>query len=761
MNFETSTTNSVGLTVTPSNPSGGIEKEEVTGTYSGSISSSQVTTALGYTPVSPTVTSLVDLTTAAGGAFGTAAYDNTGTSGATIPLLNGSPTASGVWTFSASGALVLSAMTGTSCLEEISGIVTATGVACGSGGGGGTNVEINGGSALVTASFSNNTGAGEIDFTNPSGATVNATLHNTTISGISLGNNLDVLTFGTHLTAGGASYNGSANVTITSDATNANTASTIVARDASGNFSAGTITATLNGNATSATTATSATNFTGSLSGDVTGTQSATSVVKINGGSMPGSANVLGSNSSSQPISASAANIVAAIGSTAVTNATNAVVSTNLAGGALGSAPYQNAANTTLFIASPTTSGHTFVYAWQPSGSIIAPTALDLATWYGGLTINATQINGATVPASALFAGTNSSHQIVTATTANLATFLSGLTGCGTAGYPYVPADSKCEASGTGTVTDGVGTTVTPEFAETTSATHVIQYVTPSQALTDIGGAPAVACTTVSSLAPANGRCYDFPLRPRLPCHRLARFDLYCQHGQRSDSDVHRDTLTSDAGCSSYLSGTTLALTGNQSMVVKSDGTNIWASCTVTSAGTINNAAQYDVPYYSASGTTNTMSGTAISGFQFDTTGAAPTAATAAQLGGLMNIAANTIVKSAGTSSAPVASLLSDMARQQPIPERAEFQRLRSRPQAPALAMFNSARELLRVPHRATQSCFTCLPVSRLTVWCCRAHSLQEATLSCPARRLTHLSAHGRLVEVAVTLSPVRTPRWQ
>ena len=87
-------------------------------------------------------------------------------------------------------------------------------------------------------------------------------------------------------------------------------------------------------------------------------------------------------------------------------------------------------------------------------------------------------------------------------------------------------------------------------------------------------------------------------------------------------------------------------------MVVKSDGTNIWASCTVTSAGTINNAAQYDVPYYSASGTTNTMSGTAISGFQFDTTGAAPTAATAAQLGGLANIAAGDVVYSGGTSSA-------------------------------------------------------------------------------------------------------------
>ena len=44
-------------------------------------------------------------------------------------------------------------------------------------------------------------------------------------------------------------------VTLGSTATNANTASAIVARDASGNFSAGTITATLSGAATSATTA--------------------------------------------------------------------------------------------------------------------------------------------------------------------------------------------------------------------------------------------------------------------------------------------------------------------------------------------------------------------------------------------------------------------------------------------------------------------------------------------------------------------------
>lgn len=54
--------------------------------------------------------------------------------------------------------------------------------------------------------------------------------------------------------SGSASSEG-ATFTVTSNATNANTASTIVFRDASGNFSAGTISAALTGNASTATTA--------------------------------------------------------------------------------------------------------------------------------------------------------------------------------------------------------------------------------------------------------------------------------------------------------------------------------------------------------------------------------------------------------------------------------------------------------------------------------------------------------------------------
>ena len=62
--------------------------------------------------------------------------------------------------------------------------------------------------------------------------------------------------------AGQVLTSGGAGVPTWTTATSANTASAIVQRDASGNFSAGTITATLSGNASTATTATNATNTT-------------------------------------------------------------------------------------------------------------------------------------------------------------------------------------------------------------------------------------------------------------------------------------------------------------------------------------------------------------------------------------------------------------------------------------------------------------------------------------------------------------------
>ena len=71
------------------------------------------------------------------------------------------------------------------------------------------------------------------------------------------------LTRGSYLT--GNNYNGSSATTWAVDATSANTASKVVARDASGNFSAGTITATFSGNGSSVTSLNATNISTGTL----------------------------------------------------------------------------------------------------------------------------------------------------------------------------------------------------------------------------------------------------------------------------------------------------------------------------------------------------------------------------------------------------------------------------------------------------------------------------------------------------------------
>jgi hypothetical protein len=140
----------------------------------------------------------------------------------------------------ASGTITLPAVTGTVVTTGDTGTVTSTMIADGTI----VNADINASAAIAISK-----------------------LAASTISGKSLGTNLDTLTMGVSGTglSGSATYNGSgaATFTVTSNATNANTASTIVARDASGNFTAGTITAALSGNATTATTLATARNIQG------------------------------------------------------------------------------------------------------------------------------------------------------------------------------------------------------------------------------------------------------------------------------------------------------------------------------------------------------------------------------------------------------------------------------------------------------------------------------------------------------------------
>ena len=114
----------------------------------------------------------------------------------------------------------------------------------------------------VTAATYGSASAVPVFAVNAQGQITSVTDTNIAISGSAVSGNIsgqagsvaNSLTLGTYLT--GTSFNGSSAVTATVDATSANTASKVVARDSSGNFSAGTITATLSGSATSATTAT-------------------------------------------------------------------------------------------------------------------------------------------------------------------------------------------------------------------------------------------------------------------------------------------------------------------------------------------------------------------------------------------------------------------------------------------------------------------------------------------------------------------------
>ena len=127
---------------------------------------------------------------------------------------------------------------------------------------GGANLNLNGSDSTTDSVAYLGSGATTVTRTDANTITIASTDNNTTYdfnaTSTTGGANLnlvgsDATTDTVKLTNGGyitATYTSGTEVTLGSNATNANTASTIVARDASGNFSAGTITATLSGTAT-------------------------------------------------------------------------------------------------------------------------------------------------------------------------------------------------------------------------------------------------------------------------------------------------------------------------------------------------------------------------------------------------------------------------------------------------------------------------------------------------------------------------------
>jgi len=209
----------------------------------------------------------------------------------------------------------------------------------------------------------------------------------------------NALTLGTYLT--GTSYNGGTAVTATVDATSANTASKVVARDASGDFSAGTITATLSGNAT---------NVSGTVAFANGGTGETTRQAAMDalaGGVTSGQ--YLRGNGSDVVMSTIQAADVPTLNQNTTGNATTATTATNLAGGSAGTVPYQSAAGTTAMLAAGS-SGQVLQSNGAAAPSWVAATA---AANNGTLTL---AVSGTGLSGSATFTANQSGNSTFTVT---------------------------------------------------------------------------------------------------------------------------------------------------------------------------------------------------------------------------------------------------------------------------------------------------------------------------------------------------------
>jgi hypothetical protein len=172
-------------------------------------------------------------------------------------------------------------------------------------------------SKVVARDASGNFSAGTITAALSGNATTATTLATArTINGVSFNGSANItvtantpntLTRGTYLT--GSNFNGSAATTWAVDATSANTASKVVARDASGNFSAGTITAALSGNATTATTLATARTINGvSFNGSADITVTANTTNTLTRGTYLTGSNFNGSAATTWAVDATSAN---------------------------------------------------------------------------------------------------------------------------------------------------------------------------------------------------------------------------------------------------------------------------------------------------------------------------------------------------------------------------------------------------------------------------------------------------------------------
>ena len=145
-------------------------------------------------------------------------------------------------TFSSSGVTFTGSSSGTTILQAstvASGVLTLPAATTTLVGKNTTDTLTN---KTINASSNTIAGLTNANLSGTAGIT-NNNLVNSTISGIALGSNLNSISFGSYLSSAG-SYNGSTSRTVSVAGTSINTGNTLVARDVSGDFTAGTVNVT-------------------------------------------------------------------------------------------------------------------------------------------------------------------------------------------------------------------------------------------------------------------------------------------------------------------------------------------------------------------------------------------------------------------------------------------------------------------------------------------------------------------------------------
>ena len=340
------------------------------------------------------------------------------------------------------------------------------------------------GNITTTKKFLVQTGTGAVSAA-PEWDTVDGADVTGNISG-SAGSVANALTAGTYLTSAGT-FDGAAARTFAVDATSANTASKVVARDASGDFSAGTITATLTGNAT---------NVSGTvaiINGGTGETTRQAAMDALAGGTTSGQ--YLRGNGSDVVMSTIQVTDVPTLNQNTSGNANTATTATNLAGGSAGTVPYQSAAGTTAMLAAGS-SGQVLQSNGASAPSWVAATA---AANNGTLTM---AVSGTGLSGSASFtanqAGASTFTVTSNATSANTVSAIVARDGSGNFSAGTITASLTGNASGsaaTFTSTSqnsqfnsiGVGTAGSGTAGEIRATNNITAYYSDDRLKTRLG----------------------------------------------------------------------------------------------------------------------------------------------------------------------------------------------------------------------------------------------------------------------------------